>query len=425
MILVSINILPLIYVGSEYAYFWLAALVSIVCYGWIVIRWLQEAGEQGDKLLVRDALAMSWYPAGACLFVVVIIRHSNTQSLAVYYFASTAYLLEIFPISLVRFLTFNTTHKIGHGWTILASVCFASSGMINMLLWLLTGRQFGFTLPPTEDEDEEEGNTGSDEPARRRSGDVESVDSSPAGNANAARMRRRTARGGSSDSGAGDLSADGDIVGGALKSPSLTATTFPVRQRSTHSVGVYGAEHGSLPVSATPIGMAAGVTSSDEDNDDILGPPPPPVTWGQSPHARYPHLKVHHARSLSRSSEGDGSSSSPGRSLGGGRSSRSGYVPDTISMTSVTTGTGVDDATFARSLQYPPDNNIMGLGAGAGPPAVAVVGGRSHNTSPVTTLSSSGAGRSSLGPPSPYSPAHDSRPVTTKTTLDEVQPSPS
>lgn len=51
-------------IGSEYAYFWLAALVSIGCYGWIVFRWLQEAGKEGDKLLMRDALAMGWYPAG-------------------------------------------------------------------------------------------------------------------------------------------------------------------------------------------------------------------------------------------------------------------------------------------------------------------------------------------------------------------------
>lgn len=64
-------------IGSEYAYFWLAALVSIACYGWIVFRWLQEAGEQGDKLLVRDALAMGWYPAGEFLIALLLFFDWN------------------------------------------------------------------------------------------------------------------------------------------------------------------------------------------------------------------------------------------------------------------------------------------------------------------------------------------------------------
>lgn len=59
-------------IGSEYAYFWLAAVISIGCYGWIVFRWLQEAGKEGDKLLMRDALAMGWYPAGKYIYVLRI-----------------------------------------------------------------------------------------------------------------------------------------------------------------------------------------------------------------------------------------------------------------------------------------------------------------------------------------------------------------
>lgn len=38
-----------------------------------------------------------------------------------------------------------TGHSPAHGWTILTSVLFASSGWVNVLLWVITGRQFGFT----------------------------------------------------------------------------------------------------------------------------------------------------------------------------------------------------------------------------------------------------------------------------------------
>lgn len=397
---------------------------------------------------------MSWYPAGACYFIIKFCRaKASTCTYHSFTFALTAYLLEIFPISLVRFLSFNTTHDVGHGWTILASVCFASSGMINMLLWLLTGRKFGFTLPPSESEDDEEQDAGQDRPTRRQSGDLgSSGGASLNGDAYGVRIRRRAPGSAGGDSGE-VASADGDIelvMAAAPKSPSLTTATFPMRQHSQHtfdSVAAYDMGHDRLPVSATPIGMAAGVIPSSS-NDDILGPPPPP--WGPAyvatsvPHARHPssppHLRVRHARSLSRSSEGDGSSSSPSprRSVGGGRSSRSGgYQPDTISMASVTTGTGVgvDNATFTRSLQYPADNNIMGLGLGVGAGSLAAVaassGGdgvmnnnRSRNSSPIATLSSSGgAGRSSLGPPSPYAPTQDSR-TAVITTSDAPRPSP-
>lgn len=64
--------------GSEYAYFWLAAVVSTVCYGYIAFRWLQEAGAQGDRLLSKDALAMGWYPAGKHFYY--ILRYLETGS---------------------------------------------------------------------------------------------------------------------------------------------------------------------------------------------------------------------------------------------------------------------------------------------------------------------------------------------------------
>jgi hypothetical protein len=47
-------------IGSEYAYFWLAASVTFVLYGIIVINWLREATAKRDRRLLRDAIYMGW-----------------------------------------------------------------------------------------------------------------------------------------------------------------------------------------------------------------------------------------------------------------------------------------------------------------------------------------------------------------------------
>jgi hypothetical protein len=47
-------------IGSEYAYFWLAATVSFVLYGIIVVNWLREATAQRDRRRQREALSMAW-----------------------------------------------------------------------------------------------------------------------------------------------------------------------------------------------------------------------------------------------------------------------------------------------------------------------------------------------------------------------------
>jgi len=66
---------------------------------------------------------------------------------SLWYFA--AYFIEIFPQSVARILQLNRAlhHKPTppNGWTILTSVLFASSGWVNVLLWVATGRQYGFT----------------------------------------------------------------------------------------------------------------------------------------------------------------------------------------------------------------------------------------------------------------------------------------
>jgi hypothetical protein len=47
-------------IGSEYAYFWLAATVTFVLYGTIVAKWLRQATEERDRRLLRDAIFMGW-----------------------------------------------------------------------------------------------------------------------------------------------------------------------------------------------------------------------------------------------------------------------------------------------------------------------------------------------------------------------------
>ncbi|KAF9511425.1 hypothetical protein BS47DRAFT_1346742 [Hydnum rufescens UP504] len=88
-------------IGSEYAYFWLAAAVSLVLYGIIVVDWLREATAERDRRRLP-------------------------------------YTIEIFPISLVRFLQWSPKTHVRHGVIVAADILFAASGTINVLLWLLT-----------------------------------------------------------------------------------------------------------------------------------------------------------------------------------------------------------------------------------------------------------------------------------------------
>jgi len=117
-------------IASEYAYFWLAAAISFVLYGIIVVNWLREATAKGDRRRLRQAISMGWYPI--------------------------AYTVEVFPISLVRFLQWNVKGpKPQRGFLIPAATCIASSGAVNVLLWFLTGRRFGFSDPQVGGEEED------------------------------------------------------------------------------------------------------------------------------------------------------------------------------------------------------------------------------------------------------------------------------
>ncbi|KAF9505895.1 hypothetical protein BS47DRAFT_484443 [Hydnum rufescens UP504] len=97
-------------IASEYAYFWLAAAISFVLYGIIVVNWLREATAKGDRRRLRQAISMG-YPI--------------------------AYTVEVFPISLVSISSMECEGpKPQRGFLIPAATCIASSGAVNVLLWL-------------------------------------------------------------------------------------------------------------------------------------------------------------------------------------------------------------------------------------------------------------------------------------------------
>lgn len=130
---------------TEYGWFWLSSLTCFVCYGHIVIRWWQEA--DGDSELIRQAVVMVWYPIGAWSPRAFTQALCNVQVDSCWMFK--AYFVEIFPQSVVRLLqmdrALNGKPAPPNGWTIFTTVIFASSGWVNVFLWVTTGRQFGFT----------------------------------------------------------------------------------------------------------------------------------------------------------------------------------------------------------------------------------------------------------------------------------------
>ncbi|KAF8336639.1 uncharacterized protein EI90DRAFT_3046603 [Cantharellus anzutake] len=105
-------------IASEYAWMWLAVLVAIAAYGAIAYRLLRHSDLYIRPLMRRSAIAMGWYPI--------------------------VYFVVVTPQSIVRFLQFqaNQTH---HGWMIFTSAIFSSGGTFNVVLWLWTGRRFGFS----------------------------------------------------------------------------------------------------------------------------------------------------------------------------------------------------------------------------------------------------------------------------------------
>ncbi|KAF8340417.1 uncharacterized protein EI90DRAFT_3285819 [Cantharellus anzutake] len=106
-------------IASEDAWIWLAVLVAIAVYGLIAYRWRQDMSHNYDNpVMRRNAITMGWYPI--------------------------VYFMVVAPQSAVRFLQFRANQP-GYGWTVLTSAIFSSGGALNVILWLRTGRHFGWT----------------------------------------------------------------------------------------------------------------------------------------------------------------------------------------------------------------------------------------------------------------------------------------
>ncbi|KAF8311536.1 uncharacterized protein EI90DRAFT_3160423 [Cantharellus anzutake] len=122
-------------IASCYALMLLGALASVVGYGYVFIGTLNETnlarrdGGSADFLpmyTVEDAKRMMWY--------------------------SLAYVIEVVPFVIIRLVTFYAKFPcpgVRAGWNVFAISLLGASGLINVLLWIITGRRFGFA---TEEE---------------------------------------------------------------------------------------------------------------------------------------------------------------------------------------------------------------------------------------------------------------------------------
>jgi len=106
----------------EYAWMWFAAFVMLVLYLVVALSLRGVIGKRKGVGLPKDsALARRW------------------RSLAVsMLFYPAVYIICIFPISIVRWLRFQSNIQVSDGATITAAIIFASSGMLNVILYLTT-----------------------------------------------------------------------------------------------------------------------------------------------------------------------------------------------------------------------------------------------------------------------------------------------
>jgi len=102
-----------------FACFWLASSISVVLYGYIIIRTLLAS--KPDQALIRNpkaAIWLLWYPV--------------------------VYIIEVLPFSV---LSFDMASNVGLVYYLGVLAIFAATGAINVLGWNITGRRFGFERP--------------------------------------------------------------------------------------------------------------------------------------------------------------------------------------------------------------------------------------------------------------------------------------
>ncbi|KAF8322820.1 uncharacterized protein EI90DRAFT_3130729 [Cantharellus anzutake] len=104
--------------ASQYVWNWLAILVSIAMYGTVAYKWLFRGPFRTNCDIKRAAIAMGWYPI--------------------------TYLIVTAPSSSIRFRQFHG-YKPNTAQRIFPFVLAVSHGAINVILWFMTGRRFGFS----------------------------------------------------------------------------------------------------------------------------------------------------------------------------------------------------------------------------------------------------------------------------------------
>jgi len=135
-------------IGSTYGLIWVAALTSVFGYGYVLVSTIRDRNradnsddddtlpDTNDVFTVQEAMGMMWY--------------------------SVAYCAEMIPITAVRLVQFRAPWpcpNVRPGWVIFAIGLQCTSGLVNALLWITTGRRFGFrtrkeikdlVIPPQE-----------------------------------------------------------------------------------------------------------------------------------------------------------------------------------------------------------------------------------------------------------------------------------
>ena len=78
-------------IGAVYAFYWLAASISVVVYGTIAVKWFREASAEHDRQLIRSAIAIGWWVSqcgafsGKPLMVLISVHSSRYPIGAVVY----------------------------------------------------------------------------------------------------------------------------------------------------------------------------------------------------------------------------------------------------------------------------------------------------------------------------------------------------
>ncbi|KAF9516472.1 hypothetical protein BS47DRAFT_1483957 [Hydnum rufescens UP504] len=99
-----------------------------------------------------------------------ILRCSNRTSPV-----HPTYIIEAIPPTVTRFLNQIPGKKPAHGWLIFTAILFQLGGPLNVFLWLVTGRRFGFSSQARDDPEDRGAHSRPMGPYSRAVGDLNSA----------------------------------------------------------------------------------------------------------------------------------------------------------------------------------------------------------------------------------------------------------